>query len=66
MVVRVAVTEIFRNCPRYVHRYRTLEPSEFVPRGRAAKRRSRHGSASTTCRRCCRRRIASASGAKAA
>ena len=32
MVVRVTVTEIFRNCPRYVHRYRKLEPSEFVPR----------------------------------
>src|SRR5262245_53643409 len=31
MVVRVAVTEIFRNCPRYVHRYQKLEPSKFVP-----------------------------------
>ena len=32
MVVRVAVTEIFRNCPRYIHRHRKLEASEFVPR----------------------------------
>jgi predicted pyridoxine 5'-phosphate oxidase superfamily flavin-nucleotide-binding protein len=32
LVVRVAVTEIFRNCPRYVHRYKKLAPSEFVPR----------------------------------
>lgn len=32
MVVRVAVTEIFRNCPRYVHRHRKLEASAFVPR----------------------------------
>jgi predicted pyridoxine 5'-phosphate oxidase superfamily flavin-nucleotide-binding protein len=32
LVVRVLVTEIFRNCPRYVHRYKKIEPSEFVPR----------------------------------
>jgi len=32
LVVRVLVTEIFRNCPRYVHRYKKTEPSEFVPR----------------------------------
>ncbi len=32
MVVRVKVTEIFRNCPRYVHRYRKVEDSAFVPR----------------------------------
>ena len=32
LVVRVTVTEIFRNCPRYIHRHRKLEPSEFVPR----------------------------------
>jgi len=30
--VRVAVTEIFRNCPRYVHHYKKVQPSEFVPR----------------------------------
>jgi len=32
LVVRVAVTEIFRNCPRYVHRYKKLKDSEYVPR----------------------------------
>jgi uncharacterized protein len=32
LVVRVLVTEIFRNCPRYVHHYKKTEPSEFVPR----------------------------------
>src|SRR6516164_3054673 len=32
LIVRVSVTEVFRNCPRYVHRYRKMQPSEFVPR----------------------------------
>jgi predicted pyridoxine 5'-phosphate oxidase superfamily flavin-nucleotide-binding protein len=32
LIVRVAVTEIFRNCPRYVHRYKKIQASEFVPR----------------------------------
>ena len=32
LVVRVAVTEIFRNCPRYVHRYEKVQTSAFVPR----------------------------------
>jgi predicted pyridoxine 5'-phosphate oxidase superfamily flavin-nucleotide-binding protein len=32
MVVRVSVTEIFRNCPRYVHRYKKIDESEYVPR----------------------------------
>lgn len=31
-VVRVAVREVFPNCPRYIHRYRKVEASEFVPR----------------------------------
>jgi len=31
LVVRVAVTEVFRNCPRYVHRYKKVQQSEFVP-----------------------------------
>jgi hypothetical protein len=35
LVVRVAVTEIFRNCPRYVHRYQKVQASEFVPRSTA-------------------------------
>jgi predicted pyridoxine 5'-phosphate oxidase superfamily flavin-nucleotide-binding protein len=32
LIVRVRVTEIFRNCPRYVHHYKKIEPSKFVPR----------------------------------
>jgi hypothetical protein len=32
LVVRVTVSEIFRNCPRYVHRYKKIQTSEFVPR----------------------------------
>jgi predicted pyridoxine 5'-phosphate oxidase superfamily flavin-nucleotide-binding protein len=31
-VVRVAVARIYPNCPRYVHHYRLLERSRFVPR----------------------------------
>lgn len=31
-VVRVKPTEVFPNCPRYVHRYEKVEASEFVPR----------------------------------
>jgi hypothetical protein len=32
LVVRVAVSEVFRNCPRYVHRYEKVRTSAFVPR----------------------------------
>jgi len=32
LVVRVAVSEIWVNCPRYIHRYRKLDPSRYVPR----------------------------------
>jgi uncharacterized protein len=31
-VVRVRVTEVFPNCPRYVHRMQLVERSRFVPR----------------------------------
>lgn len=31
-VVRVRATEIFPNCPRYIHRYTKAEASAFVPR----------------------------------
>ena len=31
LVVRVDVTEVFPNCPRYIHRMETVERSEFVP-----------------------------------
>ena len=33
LVVRVAVREAFSNCRRYVHRYRLVERSRFVPTG---------------------------------
>jgi uncharacterized protein len=36
MVVRVAVSEIFPNCPRYVHRYQKLQASKYVPRPECA------------------------------
>jgi len=29
---RVEATEVFPNCPRYIHRYRLVEHSRFVPR----------------------------------
>ena len=31
-IVRVRVTEVFPNCPRYIHRMQLVERSEFVPR----------------------------------
>ncbi|MEA2387195.1 MAG: uncharacterized protein QOJ22_1369 [Thermoleophilaceae bacterium] len=31
-VVRVAATEVFPNCPRYIHRMALVERSRFVPR----------------------------------
>jgi hypothetical protein len=30
--VRVRVREVFPNCPRYIHRYRLVRRSSFVPR----------------------------------
>jgi predicted pyridoxine 5'-phosphate oxidase superfamily flavin-nucleotide-binding protein len=30
-IVRVEVTEAYKNCPRYVHKYRFVEQSEYVP-----------------------------------
>ena len=30
-IVRVEVTEVYKNCPRYVHKYKFVETSEFVP-----------------------------------
>jgi predicted pyridoxine 5'-phosphate oxidase superfamily flavin-nucleotide-binding protein len=32
LVVRVRATEVFPNCPRYVHRMQLVERSRFVPR----------------------------------
>ena len=31
LIVRVRVENLFINCPRYIHRYRKLEESEYVP-----------------------------------
>ena len=32
MIVRVAVREIFGNCPRYVHKMQLVKRSKFVPK----------------------------------
>jgi len=32
MIIRVAVTEVWPNCPRYVHRYQKVQASRYVPR----------------------------------
>ena len=31
-VVRIAVREVFGNCPRYIHKYQLVERSTYVPR----------------------------------
>ena len=31
-IVRVEVTEVYNNCPRYLHKYQRAEPSEYVPK----------------------------------
>ena len=31
-IVRVAVTHVFPNCPRYIHKYQRVERSTFVPK----------------------------------
>ena len=31
-IVRVQATEVYANCPRYVHKYQLVERSQFVPR----------------------------------
>src|SRR5205814_1982390 len=32
LIVRVAATEVFPNCPRYIHEYRLVSRSRFVPK----------------------------------
>jgi predicted pyridoxine 5'-phosphate oxidase superfamily flavin-nucleotide-binding protein len=32
LIVRVAATEVFPNCPRYIHEYKLVSRSRFVPR----------------------------------
>ncbi len=36
LIVRVKVSEIFVNCPRYVHKYQKVDPSKYVPRTECA------------------------------
>lgn len=31
LIVRVNITEIFANCPRYIHKYKRIETSKYVP-----------------------------------
>jgi predicted pyridoxine 5'-phosphate oxidase superfamily flavin-nucleotide-binding protein len=31
-IVKVAVRQVFPNCPRYIHKMQLVEPSKFVPR----------------------------------
>ena len=32
MIVRVTLSELWQNCPRYIHRYQKVDPSRYVPR----------------------------------
>ena len=32
LVVRVRATQVFPNCPRYIHKMQFVEPSKFVPK----------------------------------
>ena len=32
LVVRLAIEQVFPNCPRYIHRMQLVEPSPYVPR----------------------------------
>jgi len=32
LIVRVRASEVFPNCPRYIHEYRLVRPSRFVPK----------------------------------
>jgi predicted pyridoxine 5'-phosphate oxidase superfamily flavin-nucleotide-binding protein len=36
LIVRVRATEVFPNCPRYIHEYQLVERSRFVPRSECA------------------------------
>ena len=57
LVVRVTVSEIFRNCPRYVHRYEKIQTSGIRAAVHARELPLRHGSALTIYKPSCRRRI---------
>ena len=49
------VTQVFPNCPRYIHRMALVERSRFVPDARPARRRCRTGSGPTGPATCCPR-----------
>ena len=36
MIVRVALSELWQNCPRYIHRYQKVTRSRYVPREECA------------------------------
>jgi predicted pyridoxine 5'-phosphate oxidase superfamily flavin-nucleotide-binding protein len=36
IIVRVTLSELWQNCPRYVHRYQKVTPSRYVPREECA------------------------------
>lgn len=36
LVVRVAITESFVNCPRYIHQYQRIDTSKYVPQRECA------------------------------
>ena len=63
LIVRVTVTEIFRNCRAMCITIEKLSRRNLC-RVPPVKRRSRHGSVSTISRRLCRREIESAWSAK--
>ncbi len=31
-IIRITVRNLFINCPRYIHRYQKIEPSEYLPK----------------------------------
>ena len=47
LIVRVNVTAVLPNCPRYVHRMELVERSRFVPHDEHRDARSRTGSGET-------------------
>lgn len=32
-IIRVQATEVYNNCPRYIHKYHLVERCQYVPRG---------------------------------
>jgi hypothetical protein len=31
LIIRIKITEMWKNCPRYIHQYKKIETSEYVP-----------------------------------